>query len=84
MLLFVPFLFLRRVGLLPKGRVKHPLLWGAGVLGAPLLLINMGLIALVWNRLGLHRRLYAPRLGLRGCVAWGVLLIVLEATIASI
>jgi hypothetical protein len=83
-MLFVPFLFLGRIGLFPKGRVKHPLRWMAGVLVAPLLLINMGLIALVWNRLGLHRRLGAQRLGLRGCIAYGVLLIVVEAAIASI
>lgn len=83
-MLFVPLLFLRRVGLLPTRRVSHLRLWAVGVVLAPLLLVNMGLFALVWNRLGLHRRLGAPRLGLRGCIAVGALLIVVEAAIASI
>lgn len=81
-------LLLRRVGflkrLMPKGRVKRPLLLAACSLVLPLVAINTALFALAWNRLGLHRKLHARRLGLRGCIAFGVLLIVLEAVVVSI
>jgi hypothetical protein len=81
-------LLVRRVGFLkhpmPKGRLKHPLLLGAGALVLPLVAINTALIALAWNWLGLHRKLHARRLGLRGCIAFGVLLIALEGGVVSI
>ena len=50
------------------------------ILVAPLvviLTINTGLVALVWNRLGVHRRLHAQPLSFRGCVIAGAILMCL-------
>jgi hypothetical protein len=75
---------LKRLGFAPNIRVKRPMLVVAGVLVFPAVIINAGLIALAWNRFWLHHKPNARRLGLRGCIAFGVLLLLLEAAIVSI
>jgi hypothetical protein len=60
----------------PKPRRRH--LWLLPF--APLLLgaaINAGVIALIWNRLGLHRLLGARSLSPRGCLIAGAILLCL-------
>ena len=58
---------------LPKPRRRHLLLLPAGVL-LVVVLFNAGLVALVWNRFGLHRLLHVRRLSTRGCLIAGVVL----------
>jgi hypothetical protein len=60
----------------PKPRPRHlwllpfaPLIIGAAV--------NAGLIALIWNRSGLHRRLHAQPLSPRRCLIAGAILLCL-------
>jgi ABC-type sulfate transport system permease component len=61
---------------LPEPRRWHLVL----ILLTPLVVIlmfNTGLVALVWNRFGLHRLVRARRLSFRGCVIAGAILMCL-------